>query len=167
MRARRFVGLLLSLVAARSAMAQSPIAPGARIRVLAPAAGIIWPATAVVDSVSVDSLFLRELSEPPEMRRIPRVPVPFTSIARLEVPFAGTTRWDHARTGVIIALGTYLVAATAYVIREHATCSGPDCFGEGMAWIGLAEGVPVAATTGVVIGLALPVRQWRSVALPR
>jgi hypothetical protein len=167
MPAHRFVGLLLSLFAAGQGVAQSPMAAGARIRVLAPTAGITWPATAVVDSVGLDSLFLRELSEPPEMRRIPRVSVPFTSIVRLQVPFAGRTRWDHARTGLIWALGTYVVLATTYVILETATCSGGDCFGEGFAWIGLAGGVPVAATTGVVIGLALPVKQWQSVAVPR
>jgi hypothetical protein len=136
---------------------------GTRVRIVAPAAGVIWPARAVLDSVGSDTVFLRELSEPPSMRRLPRVAIPLASVRRFEIPTTGPSRSAHARTGALLGIGVYLLYAGAYVVRERSTCDGSDCFGEGMAWIGLAERVPVAAGAGAMVGLAIPVRRWRAI----
>jgi len=139
---------------------------GARIRVVAPAAGVMWPARALVDSVSADSVYLHDLSDPPALRSAARVAVARASISRVEVPKVGAqTRMDHAGKGALVGLGLYLVWATTYVVHERRTCDPADCFGEGMAWIGLAWGVPVVACTGAAVGFLLPVRQWRRISL--
>jgi len=144
----------------------SELQRGARIRVVAPAAGVPWPARALFDSAGTDSVYLRELSDPPALRAASRVAVARASIRRLEVPIiGGRSRWDHARAGTLWGLGIYAVAAAAYVVRERSTCSGPDCFGEGFAWVGLVNGIPVAAGTGATVGFLLPVKEWRRLSL--
>jgi len=57
------------------------------------------------------------------------------------------------------------VLASTYIVHEKRTCRGPDCFGEGFAWIGLAAGVPWSAGVGAAIGAALPVERWHRVTL--
>src|SRR5207248_6131361 len=119
---------------------------GARVRVLAPTAGIPWPAEGVVDSTSADTGFFRHLSEPPELRRLPHVAVPLASIRGLELPIiGGPSRVDRAVKGGFWGVAVYTVLAGAIIVHETLTCKGPDCFGEGMAWIGLVGGIPVAA----------------------
>jgi hypothetical protein len=140
---------------------------GDRVRVLAPAAGVPWPAEARLDSLSDDTVFLRRMSEPPSMRLLARVAIPTASVARLEVPYSGKSRWDHARVGALVGLGAYLLAATAWIVHEEATCTGPECFGEGFAWIGLVDGVPTSAAIGAGIGFVLPVRHWREIRILR
>lgn len=77
-----------------------------------------------------------------------------------------TTRSTAQRVrGALWGLAVYAVFAGAYIAREKATCREPDCFGEGMAWIGLAFGVPWSAGVGAAIGGALPVERWRGVTL--
>jgi hypothetical protein len=61
------------------------------------------------------------------------------------------------------ALAVYGALAGAYIVHESATCHGPDCFGEGFAWIGLIGGIPWAAGTGDAVGYSLPVERWRAV----
>jgi hypothetical protein len=152
-----------SSVAARS----EALTPGASVRVVAPAAGIPWAAEAVLDSLSADTMFLRHVSEPPAMRDAPRVALPLASIRRLEVPRVGVpTRVDRAVKGGFWGLGVYTALAAAVVVYEHAACKGPDCFGEGMWWIGLIGGLPSAAGVGAAVGFALPINRWRSVPVP-
>lgn len=71
---------------------------------------------------------------------------------------ASTARWDHARKGTLWGLGIYAAIAGAFIVHERMSCDGSDCFGEGMAWIGLAEGVPLSMLTGFIVGYAWPVR---------
>jgi CubicO group peptidase (beta-lactamase class C family) len=143
------------------------VTPGARVRVLAPAAGVPWPAEGVVDSLSADTVFFRHLSEPPALRRMSRVAVPLASISGLEVPIIGTpSRIDRALKGGLWGVGVYAVFAGAVIVHESLTCKGPDCFGEGMAWIGLVGGIPLAAGVGATVGFALPIAHWYPVPIP-
>ena len=120
----------------------------------------------LLDSVSTDSIYVHDLSDPPALRSNARVAVARASISRVEVRKAGAqTRMDHAGKGALVGLGLYLVWATTYVVHERRTCVPSECFGEGMAWIGLASGVPVVAGTGAAVGFVLPVRQWRRLSL--
>ncbi|HKW12666.1 MAG TPA: serine hydrolase, partial [Gemmatimonadaceae bacterium] len=134
---------------------------GSRVRLLAPGAGVVWTAEAVVDSSTLDSIFVSHLSDPPALRRVPRIAVPVTAIERLEVPYEGKSRRSHARTGALVGLGISLAYAAGYIVHERATCAGPDCFGEGFAFIGLASLVPFATVTGAAVGFALPVKRWQ------
>ena len=137
---------------------------GARLRVVAPIVGVVWPAEAVLDSVSTDTLYVRHLSEPPELRRAGRLAIPRTGIRRLEVPRMNSpSRIDRAVKGAVWGVGVYLAIAAIGVAHEESTCKGPDCFGEGMAWIGLIGGIPFAAGAGAAVGFALPVRRWQRV----
>jgi len=104
------------------------------------------------------------VSDPPALRQVSRVAIPRTGIQRLEVPRLNSpSRIDRAVKGAAWGLGVYVVAATIGIVHEKATCNGPDCFGEGMAWIGLIGGIPFAAGVGAGIGFALPVRRWQHV----
>jgi hypothetical protein len=159
------LGIVLShAVSAQTALATLP--RGSRVRLLAPAAGVIWPARAVLDSSSAESLFVSKLSEPPAMRGLSRIAIPVASIRKLEVPVEGASRWPHARQGALWGLGAYLVFVATYVVHEKSTCQS-DCFGDGEAFIVLAAGVPWATAAGAVVGAALPIRNWRVVDLPR
>lgn len=162
-------GVLFLLVASatRSAAQQVTRDPpsGARIKILAPAAGVPWSATAVVDSVSRDTLFVRSLSEPPSLRSVPRVAIPMGSIRSLAVSQGRASRIGRAGRGALWGLAVYAILAGGYIAHEKATCQGRDCFGEGFAWIGLAGGVPWSAGVGAAIGAALPVERWRRVTL--
>ena len=124
-----------------------------------------WSATAIVDSVGGDTLFVRSLSEPPSAARGSRVAVPFGVDSRLQVSGGRVSRIVRAGRGALWGLAVYAIFAGSYIAREKATCRGPDCFGEGMAWIGFAGGVPWSAGTGAAIGAALPVERWRRVVL--
>ena len=169
-RLTRGIAVALILLAPHPAGCQTrldSLPRGARVRVLAPAAGVIWPAKAILDSQSVDTIFVHELSDPPELRTVARVAIPMSGLRRLEVPIPGRGHWVNAQRGALWGLATYLVFAGAYIVHEHATCRGPDCFGEGMAWIPLVGAVPVAVGAGATVGFVLPVRQWRRVALPQ
>jgi hypothetical protein len=166
----RVVGFAALVFLPHLMMAQATLADltsGARIRVTAREAGVLWPATAVIDSISAETLYVRSLSDPPTMRRLPRVAIALTSVSRLDLPRAAPTHWDHARTGALVGLGLSLLTSVAYVIHEHATCSGPECFGEGMAWIGIVALVPVGTTAGAMVGLVLPTNRWQRVDLQR
>jgi len=66
-------------------------------------------------------------------------------------------RSTHIRRGALWGAVTYAVLAAGYVVHESATCDGPDCFGEGYAWIGLAAGIPIAIALGAAIGALWPV----------
>jgi hypothetical protein len=159
--------ILLASHLAGGQMRLDSLPRGARVRVLAPAAGVIWPAKAIFDSVSVDTVFVHDLSDPPELRRMTRVAIPMSGLRRVEVPIPGRGHWVNARRGAVWGLATYLAFAAAYIVHEHATCRGPDCFGEGLAWVGLIGSVPVAVGAGATVGFVLPVRQWRRVTLPQ
>src|SRR4051812_36520351 len=67
-----------------------------------------------------------------------------------------TDRAAHVRRGVVWGLSIYALLAAGYVAHEKATCHGPECFGEGFAWIGLAAGVPIAAGVGAGVGALWP-----------
>lgn len=69
---------------------------------------------------------------------------------------SATDRIDNVRRGALWGLGIYTVLAASYVAHEAATCHGPECFGEGFAWIGLAAGFPLAAAVGAGIGAVWP-----------
>ena len=138
---------------------------GTRVRILAPAVGVPWKATAIVDSVGSDTLYVRSLSEPPRLRSAPRVSIPLGSIQSLDVSTGRASRIARAGRGALWGLAVYAIFASAYIAREKATCRGPDCFGEGMAWIGLAGGVLWSAEAGAAIGAALPVERWHRVTL--
>jgi len=148
-------------------IAQSPLDTlhaGARLRVVAPVVGVVWPAEAVLDSVSADSLYVRHLSDPPALRQASRFAIPRTAIRRLEVPRVNSpSRIDRAVKGAVWGVGVYLAIAAIGVVHEESTCKGPDCFGEGMAWIGLIGGIPFAAGVGAGVGFAIPVRRWQRV----
>jgi hypothetical protein len=162
------VALLLLLAAATDSGAQvvvRDLSSGARVKLLSPAAGVPWHATAIVDSVGKDTLYVRSLSEPPRLRSAPRVSIPLGSIQSLDVSAGRASRIARAGRGALWGLTIYAIYAGAYIAHEKATCQGPDCFGEGMAWIGLAGGVPWSAGAGAAIGAALPVERWRRVTL--
>lgn len=76
--------------------------------------------------------------------------------APLTLAEVDNARGMRIRRGALWGLAIYGVAAAAYVIHESATCRGPDCFGEGQAWLGLAAGVPVALGIGAAVGAVWP-----------
>lgn len=159
--------VLLVLASATTVAAQrvAELSSGARIKLVAPEAGVPWTATAIVDSVSQDTLYVRSLSEPPALRSASRVSVPLTSIRRLAISGGRASRIGRAGRGALWGLAVYTVLASTYIVHEKTTCRGPDCFGEGFAWIGLAGGVPWSAGIGAAIGAALPVERWHRVTL--
>jgi hypothetical protein len=162
-------GALLFLVAftTRSAgqRAVPQVSTGARIKLVAPAAGVPWSATAIVDSLNEDTLYVRSLSEPPGLRSAARVSIPLGAIQRLQVSTGSASRVGRAGRGALWGLAVYAVFAGAFIAHEKGTCQGPECFGEGYAWMGLAAGVPWAAGLGAAIGAALPVEHWHRVTL--
>jgi len=141
------------------------LSSGARIKLVAPEAGVPWTATAIVDSVSRDTLYVRSVSEPPALRSASRLSVPLASIHRLSISGGRASRIGRAGRGALWGLAVYTVLASTYIVHEKTTCRGPDCFGEGFAWIGLAGGVPWSAGVGAAIGAALPVERWHRVTL--
>src|SRR5690349_11562714 len=167
MRISSLSSALILIMPAVFANAQSPLdtfSRGARIRVVAPVAGVFWAAEAVLDSLSADTLYVRHVSDPPALRQVSRVAIPRTGIQRLEVPRLNSpSRIDRAVKGAAWGLAVYVVVATIGIVHEKATCNGPDCFGEGMAWIPLVGGIPFAAGAGAGIGFVLPVRRWQRV----
>jgi hypothetical protein len=160
-------GAMMLMVPVAFANAQTPLdmlPRGARIRVVAPVVGVVWAAEAVLDSLSADSLYVRHVSDPPPLRQASRVAIPRSGIQRLEVPRLNSpSRIDRAVKGAAWGLGIYAMVAAVGIVHESATCKGPDCFGEGMAWIGLVAGIPWAAGAGAGIGFLLPVRRWQRV----
>ena len=166
---RTIGGALFLLVAlATSASAQRVVrdlSSGTRIKLVAPAVNVTWSATAIVDSVGGDTLFVRSLSEPPALRSASRVAIPIGAIRRLQVSGGRASRIGRAGRGALWGLAVYAVLAGTYIVHEKNTCQGPDCFGEGMAWIGLAGGVPYSAGIGAAIGAVLPVERWHRVTL--
>jgi hypothetical protein len=162
-------GALLSLVAFTTRSAGQRAAPqlstGARIKLVAPAAGVPWNATAIVDSLGEDTLYVRSLSEPPGLRSASRVSIPLGAIRQLQVSGGSASRIGRAGRGALWGLAVYAVFAGTYIAHEKATCQGPECFGEGLAWIPLAGGVPWSAGIGATIGAALPVEHWHRVPL--
>ena len=163
-------GLVVGLTIAMSVSAEAQprtdgLAVGARVRVRAPET-VPFTTTAVVDSIGTDSLFLRDLREPPALRSVARLAVPMADITRLDVSVGRASRWSHARTGAFWGLGIYALAAGALIVHESTTCH-VDCFGEGMAWLGIAAGVPTAAAVGSAVGFVLPVERWRALIPPR
>lgn len=141
------------------------LSSGARVRLVAPEAGVPWSATAIVDSVSAETLYVRSLSEPPLLRSVPRVPIPFGSIRRLDVSGGRASRVGRAGRGALWGVAVYAIVAGTYIAHEKMTCQGPDCFGEGYAWIGLAAGVPWSAGVGAAVGASLPVERWHRLRL--
>lgn len=162
-------GVLFLLVASTTQSGAQGVVPaissGARIKLVAPEAGVPWTATAIVDSVGGDTLYVRSLSEPPALRSASRVSIPFASIHRLAISGGSVSRMRRAGRGALWGLAVYAVVAGTFIAREKATCREADCFGEGMAWIGFAFGVPWSAGAGAAIGAALPVERWRRVTL--
>ena len=160
--------LLLLFVSTTQGAAQQVLGDlqsGMRIKLVAPAVNVPWKATAIVDSVGADTLYVRSLSEPPRLRAAPRVSIPFGSIRSLAVSEGSVSRIGRAGRGALWGLAVYAVLATTFIAHEKATCQGPDCFGEGMAWIPLAGGVFWSAGVGAGIGAALPVERWHRVTL--
>lgn len=158
-----FVLLVLSSATRVAAQRVADLSSGARIKLVAPEAGVPWTATAIVDSVSRDTLYLRSLSEPPALRSAARVSVPLTSIHRLSVSGGRASRIGRAGRGALWGLAVYTVFA-AYIVHQRTTCR--ECVDDdGFAWIGLAAGVPWSAGIGATIGAALPVERWHRVTL--
>ena len=158
-------GLLVLTAATVSAQPLADrVTAGARIRIRAPDAGIPWRTPGVLDSLVRDTLYVGDLHEPPSVRGM-KFAVPSRSVEHLEVSTGRASRWSHAGHGALWGLAIYGVLAGAYIVHEKATCHGSDCFGEGLAWIGLVGGIPWAAGTGAAVGYALPVEHWRAVQL--
>ena len=159
------VVLVLSAVTAAAAQRVTELSTGARIKVVAPEAGVPWAATAIVDSVSRDTLYLRSLSEPPVLRSAARVSVPLTSIRRLAISGGRASRIDRAGRGALWGLAVYTVLASTYIVQRNTTCRRECVDDDGFAWIGLAAGLPWSAGIGAAIGAALPVERWHHVTL--
>ena len=158
--------LLLGAVAVpSSAQRLRDLSSGTRIKVVAPAMNVPWSATAIVDSVDGDTLYVRSLSEPPALRSVARVAIPLSAIRQLQVSGGRASRVGRAGRGALWGLAVYAIFAGTYIVHEKNTCRGPECFGEGMAWIGLAGGVPYSAGIGAAIGAVLPVERWHRVTL--
>ena len=158
--------LLMTFTTRSSAQRIVPaVSSGARIKLVAPAAGVPWAATAIVDSVGEDTLYVRSLSEPPALRSASRVAVPLGAIRRLQLSGGSVSRMRRAGRGALWGLAVYAVVAGTFIAHEKSTCKEADCFGEGMAWLGFAFGVPWSAGAGAAIGAALPVERWRRVTL--
>ena len=157
--------LLVALATSANAQRVRDLSSGTRIKLVAPAVNVPWSATAIVDSVGGDTLFVRSLSEPPSLRAASRVAIPFGAIRRLQVSGGRASRVSRAGRGALWALAAYAILAGTYIAHESRTCQGPDCFGEGTQWIALAGGVPYSAGVGAAIGAALPVERWHRVTL--
>lgn len=162
------VALLLLIAFATPSSAQRVVrdlASGTRIKLVAPAVNVPWSATGIVDSLGGDTLYVRSLSEPPALRSASRVAIPLGAIRRLQVSDGRVSRVGRAGRGALWGLAVYAVLAGAYIVHGKRTCRDPDCFGEGMAWIIAAGGIPYAAGAGAAIGAALPVERWHRVTL--
>lgn len=159
-------GLVMTVAGAALAQATPGDLPvGARIRLRAPGVGVPWTTTGVVDSLSADTIYVRDLRDPPSLRRIGRLAVPLMTVTQLDVSRGRKSRWSRARKGALWGLAVYGLVAGSYIVHESSTCRGSDCFGEGMAWIGLAAGAPWAAGIGGTIAFSLPVESWRRIAV--
>jgi len=160
-------GTLLLLFASPARVEAQRVMPsisaGARIKLVAPEGGVPWSATAIVDSVGRDTLYVRSLSEPPALRFASRVAIPFGAIRRLHVSGGSASRARHTGRGALWGLAIYALVGGSYFAHEKATCHEADCFGEGEAWLGFAFGVPWSAGIGAAIGAMLPVERWRRV----
>lgn len=159
-----FLGFLA--ITAGPAAAQPPVdslTSGMRIRLLAPAGGVPWRTTAVIDSLVGATLHVRDLGEPRELRGTSAA-VPLRTVRTLEVSTGRRSRWAGAGEGALWGLAAYAVIAATVIAHENATCES-ECFGGGFGWIAIAVGVPWSAGLGAVVGLALPVDRWRPVSL--
>lgn len=155
--------LLVAFGALSAAQRVHPeLASGARIKLVAPAANVPWSATAIIDSIGMDTLYVRSLSEPPQLRAASRVPIPFGSIRRLAISGGRASRVGRAGRGALWGLAVYAIFAAGYFAQVKSTC---QCSDDGMAWIGLAAGIPWSAGVGAVIGAALPAEHWHRVTL--
>ena len=160
-------GLVIAHTPSHAQPRISDLPVGARIRVWAPSAGVPVSTTAVLDSVRGDSLYIGKLREPPALRSMRQVAVPLTSIVQLDESAGRRSRAARARKGALWGLGAYALLAGTYIVHETNTCGGTsECFGEGMAWIGLIGALPWSAAIGAAIGLALPVERWRQILPP-
>ena len=157
--------LLVGFTTLCNAQRVRDLSSGTRIKLVAPAVNVPWSATAIVDSIGGDTLFVRSLSEPPALRSASRVAIPVAAIRRLQVSDGRASRAGRAGRGALWGLALYALVAGSYIAHEKATCHEPDCFGEGAAWIGFAFGVPWSAGIGAAIGGMLPVERWRRVTL--
>ena len=157
--------LLVGFTAPCSAQRVRDLSSGKRIKLVAPAVNMPWSATAIVDSVGEDTLFVRSLSEPPALRSASRVAIPFGAIRRLQVSGGRASRVSRAGRGALWGLAAYAILAGTYIVHQNRACRDPDCFGEGMAWLVVAGGVPYGAGVGAAIGAVLPVERWHRVTL--
>ena len=141
------------------------ISSGARIKLVAPEAGVPWSATAIVDSVGRDTLYVRSLSEPPALRSASRVAVPLASIHRLAISGGRASRIGRAGRGALWGLAVYAVLAGANIVHHETACRSGCVEDDGFQWIGLAAGMPWSAGIGAAVGAALPVERWHRVTL--
>jgi len=156
------------VVVLRTPAASQPVADtiprDARVRLWTAGASMPRRMIGVADSLRGDTVFVSGIRD----QRVSdhQVKVPLASVERLEVSGGRRPAGSRASRGALWGLAAYAVFVSAYVIHERATCDGPDCFGEGEAWIGLAGGLPWAAGVGAGIGLAIPMERWRQIHLP-
>jgi hypothetical protein len=157
---------LVSMATTADAQATfSDLHDGARIRLRAPDVGVSPTTTAVVHSIAGDTLYLRALRNGPRVDSLRSLAIPVATIVRLDVSLGRASRSSRARKGALWGLAVYGMAAAAYIVRERSHCHGSECFGEGMAWVGIVAGAPLSAAVGGTVAAALPVERRRRIDL--
>jgi hypothetical protein len=138
-------------------VADWPVAPGSRVRILSPILGK-RPATGSVVSATPDTLMLRTASESTSTM------IPTRSIVRIEV--AQGTHTNTARVGFAGFVLGALVGAAIAAAATPPPCTNCLDFSQGAAALGggLAGGV-IGALVGAAIGKR-PADTWVPVAVP-
>ena len=153
---------VLSVSPVHAQDASAAVLRGSRIRLIAPAAGIRSWSKGVVDSANTDLLFVQQLSEPPELRRVPQLTVPMSAITRLEVRLDQRSRGRAIGAGALVGLAAGIVVPIA-IAAGTGSVNEPDSWGWGGVAIGVATIVPWTSAIGAVVGAMLPVDRWRRI----
>lgn len=166
--ARLLVGIMGGILAALGAAplcaqeAGPAIRAGAHIRIAAPSSGIPYRARGVVDSLTADLLFVRDLPDPPALRSRARVAVPMRAVTRLDVRTGQRSRNGAIGTGALIGLAAGVLIPVGVAMAADPF-NEPDSWGWGGVAMGIASIAPWTAGIGAAVGALLPVDRWQQV----
>ncbi len=167
MNALRNISLAAVLVLSPSvglvAQQDTPVAPGTRVRVLAPSVLLVGPLPGTVVALGADTLVLdvdgwyREVWQP-------RVSIPLALLERIEVS-QGKKGKSKAINGAVIGfiLGAPVGGLLAYVYCMIGLHVGENCIGETVTGVLLIGGL--GAGIGVAIGSGIKAELWEAVPL--